>query len=290
MSQWFETFINFGGSLVQDRLKASYQDTPRFYEQAYGTLLDYINDVNDHWAKLVDEQHKSPEQRRRFVDECLKDGIYIQVPPFKKDSFSPEWIKEMEKKWNIKKGPVTYKAEMLDGTWADITTKTNVMIGDEYIYLLYKMPHLRCSGLGFINQYHSPVRASAIAKIQYPISQNAIKWGEDEMRNIVQGAGADVAAYLLGVYANSPDAVKQLACKLMFDKEPSKIENIDMSLKEIIENNSIIQLAKHMFSCFGVNINPDKETVREMVADLEASNSVEEVAYNSRIDMDIKEN
>lgn len=184
----------------------------------------------------------------------MPKGIKIQITPFQK-GIDTAFIRKMIKKYNITKTPVTFTVTR-DGVDKTIVTKKPVLIGAEYWYLLYKTPKVKCSGVGYVNQYHSPVHASNLAKMQYAFSQTPIRLGEDEIRNLTLVAGSETAARILGLYANSHDAVTCLSEHLMFDKRPSNIEKIEMSTQDIVKTNSIMGVTKHIFASFGVDITP----------------------------------
>lgn len=249
------------------------------YVAAFNSIIDYLKDCNIKWGELVEREHTTLEEKIDLVNDVLKEGIYVQITPFTK-GIDQHWVLKMRDKWHIDKTPVTYEAPFPDGSWQRITTKESVMIGPEYFYLLYKMPHLRCCSLGYANQYRSPVRANALAKLQFPISQTSIRFGEDEIRNILMTSGAETAAYILGVYANSHDATMNLGEHLLFDKHPTSLEDIDLTLPEIIKSNSIVALTRHLFSCVGINIAPSEEEVREIISDKDAVDATEEVNIN----------
>lgn len=265
-SQFYEQFINRGAMLLMNRLKvdlttAQYND--QSYQNAFNTIVDYCADCNPKWGELVRNTHPTLASQKSLVDDSLKIGIQIQITPYQK-GIEQNWVKYMTDKWNITKSRVTYKFTDRFGNQRTVTTKQPIMVAPEYWFLLYKMPHISCPGIGYVNQYYSPIHANALAKMQYPISQTPIRLGEDEIRNIVQFAGPEVAARTLGMYANSFDAVSQLAEHLIFDKHPSKLDHIEMSTADIIRSNSIIGVTKHMFSCVGVDINPTPEVVAQL--------------------------
>lgn len=277
-SQWYEIFTNRGADLVKMRIQQQLQQdsSAESYAAAFDTLVEYAHDCNKHWAEVIVATHTTPTARKEFVHDVLKERLYIWMPPGIAD-IDQHWVKRMAEKWGIDKTPVTFTIQGPDAAYHTVTTKKPVLIGAEYFYLLYKIPHLRCCNIGHINQNRSPVRPSALAKREYPISQAATRFGEDEMRNIVMTAGAETAAYILGVYANSYDAVMNLGRHLLTDKVPSQLQDIDYSLTDIIKSNNIIGLTKHIFSCLGVNIAPTKEEIQQLLVDKDTIDTVAEV-------------
>lgn len=250
-------------SLAQD-------SSPENYDRAYATFLDYCNDCNPNWARVLNETHPTRKDQHQFVTETINERLYIWMAPGIKDR-DCDWIMMMRNKWNINKSRVTFTSLDETGTPRRITTKIPVMIGSEYLYLLYKMPHLRCTNIGHINQYHSPGRVNAQAKLEYPIPQTANRLGEDEVRNLVMAAGPHAASYIMCVYSNSFDGVMNLGSHLLFDKSPSKLENVDLSLPELLNSNNTIRLAQYIFSCMGINVSPSADEVQYLTNELSKS-------------------
>ena len=266
-SQWIEQFFNRGSELVQMRVKEMIESAPvghKPWAQAYQYIIEYITDVHENWGKLVDGNNKG--DKRAFVEEVIRDGIYLQITPFQK-GIDQNLILKLAEKYNIRKSPVTYTIKDIHGNDQVVTTTYPVMIGQEYFYLLYKMPHVRCPGIGYVNQYHTPIRASNMTKIQYPFSQTPIRLGEDEIRNITAVAGPNTAAHILGAYANSAPAVECMANHLLFDESPSQLQEIEVSVPEIIKTNSIVGVTKHIFSCMGIDITPTPDKLQTILAD-----------------------
>ena len=265
--QQYEQFFNRGSELIRQRVEKMIRSVPQGsepYEQAYNLVIEWVSDVHPNWGQLVDQTNQG--DKRAFVEEVIRDGIYLQITPFLK-GIDQNLVLKLAEKYNIDKSRVTYGVTDENGDVKIVTSKKPIMIGSEYIYLLYKMPHIRCPGVGYVNQYHTPIRAGALAKAQYPFSQTPIRLGEDEIRNIIATAGPDVAAHLLGTYANSFQAVECLANHLLFDKNPSKLKKIEMPLSDIINTNSIVGVTKHIFACAGINITPSPEEIKELLAD-----------------------
>lgn len=248
-SQIYQQFLCRGALLIQQRI----QNMP--WQEAYDLIMSYIGDINPKWREVVEATHQSDIQKQDLVEESKKKGIQLQVSPFQ-EGIDTEFILKLAEKYNIDKTPVTFKVKQADGTLRTIRTKQAVMIGPEYIHVLYKMPHQSTAGFGYVNQYHSPVRPSAFAKTQDPYARTTIRAGEDEGRNIVMGAGAETATRILGLYANTESAVSSLIRHLLFDKDPMNLPHIEMDTNSIIKANSIIGVTRHMFSTIGIDIVP----------------------------------
>jgi hypothetical protein len=228
------------------------------YQDAFSLIAGFLTDINPNYAALVREMHSTLDKKKELVMDVIKDGVYTQVSPFQKN-IDEKLILKLEDKWGIRKTKVSWIHTKSDGTKVKVTSKKPILIGEEYWHLLHKMPHMRCSGIGYVNQYRSPIKPNSLAKSQFPYSQTPIRLGEDEIRNIVMTSGEETAARLLGEYSNNFEAVSQLASHLLNDKHPGKLKRIEMPTDEIIAGNAIVNVTKHMFSTFGVELAPDDQ-------------------------------
>lgn len=274
-SQWYEQFITRGAELVRRRVSdmVTSDGSDSGYAKAFDYAVEFAHDCNYNWARLIREQHADIVDKKRFIDDVLRDGLSIWMPPGI-TNINSEWVIKMSNKWDIRKSYVTYRVTEPDGTKRTVKHRSKILIGKEYIYLLYKKPHLRCTNLGYINQYRSPVRASAQAKLGDPIPQTANRTGEDEIRNYLMSSGAETAAYILSLYANSYEGVMQLGSHLLFDKCPSQLQDVEMSLSDLIKSNVMIGVTSHILSTVGVKLIPDKEEVAALVSDGGATNAL----------------
>ena len=249
-AQWTEQDINRTDYFILESIKSL--DPLAAFEY----LVGYLKFINPKWGELCEQQHPTDQARIQFVQEVKEKGIYKQVSPYQK-GFDETFSLRLKEKYPHPKTPVTFAVYDREGNKKVIRTRRPVCIGDEYIYILYKTPHLSSAGVAYVNQFHTPIRPSNYGRLQYPFSQTPIKVGEDEGRNITMVAGAPVMARILGMYANSPKAVDLLEHTLITSKHPSQLESIPMSTEEIVRENTIIGVAKHIFATVGIDIAPD---------------------------------
>ena len=257
LSQLYEQFFNFGADNVHKAIKLVMDDTGD-YHQAYKMLLQYCTDINPKYGELIAKIHNTDAKVKEFMDEVYRDGIYIQNTPFQK-GINTDMALALRDKYNLTKTPVKFGVELPDGTWVMKTSKQPVRIGYEYIFLLYKMPVIQGCAYGYVNQFRSPMKANSEANIQSPVAQTALRFGEDETRNLVCTAGGKRAARLLGMHANSPDAVNELANHLLRDKYPTRLKRISLTTDEIVGRNSMIKVTEHEFGCLGIDITPEDQ-------------------------------
>jgi len=180
----------------------------------------------------------------------------LQISPFQ-DNINQDLILKLSDKYNIHASPVSYIVTDRFGNKRQVVTKEPVLIGEMYTLLLYKLPHLRACGIGYINNFRTPVKSKDKINTISPYPIAAIRFGEDEIRNLIATAGGEVAARVIGTYANNKEAVDRLAWLLLTSPNPASIPSIGMSTQEIVRGNNIVNVTKHMFSCFGIDIAPN---------------------------------
>lgn len=261
--------INFMSMKVLLNIRKGLETQTITYDIAYGMIIEFLNDINYKWGELVDKIHNvHPEKKKELVEDALANGMRVQVNPFMK-GFDTQYFDKLFKKYEIEKSYVSYVVKDEDGTPIKKVSKQKMMVSELYWFILYKIPHMRAVGVSHVNQYCTPVRPSNLAKNQYPFSQTPIRLGEDEIRNLVMTSGSEVASHILGVYANSRKGVDMMTKHLLFAEEPAKLDRLPITKEEVTDTNSVMQIARHMFASFGVDLRPDPETVQritEMVA------------------------
>jgi hypothetical protein len=253
--QWFEQFINRGNELLKRRVTEVVNSTGD-YEQAWKMMIEWANDINPNYANLLENTHNTPMLHRDLVNDTIKQGFFMQISPFQ-DNIDQDLILRLSDKYNIHASPVSYVVTDCDGNKRQVVTKEPVLIGEMYTFLLYKIPHLRACGIGYINNFRTPVKSKDKINTLSPYPIAAIRFGEDEMRNLVATAGGATTARIIGTYANNKEAVDKLAWMLLTSPNPARIQDIGMSIREIVKGNNIVNVTKHMFSCFGIDIAPD---------------------------------
>lgn len=263
--QWYEIFINRMGENLTKEL-VNYMKTKGDYNHAFNRLVELATDVNPKYGELIARTCSTFEARKSLVDEIITQnpntheygGIYLQNTPFQKE-WDTSYVLKMRDKWNVKKSYATFTAQVGENETRTVTFKEPVLIGYEYFFVLYKIPHLRACGLGYVNQFRVPMQPSGLATLQSRFPQSATRWGEDEIRNLTMSSGSTVAARILGAHAYSKPAIDNLATHLLNDKHPSQIQKLDISTDDIIKTNAMSKMAKHIFSCLGVDISPDDQ-------------------------------
>lgn len=280
-SQWFEQFYNFSAETVRRKITEEIRSGIMSYDEAYNLSIQFISDIHKKWGDCVASVHTTDSQKRELVDNIIKEGFFLQITAFQNTNMVDN-ITKIVNKYGIRETPVTYTTTNIAGERVRVTTKKPVMIGYVYFYLLYKMPSQRGVGIGYTNQFYTPVRGKTSA----PVGCTPVRLGEDEIRNLTMAIGSEDVARMLGIYANSKTAVEELGSRLLNDNDPSKIEAIELSTADIISSNSMVRVLKHIASTMGINISPSNEELNRLITKGGFCNMVDNNSNNDDVNED----
>lgn len=263
--QWYEQFINRGSLIVVQNAKMHFESNNRSDTAAlegFAAILEYVRDVSPKYADLIERVHPADGDKIAYFYQILNKGLHIQVTPYQ-GNITTDLVLYLREKYGIHKTPVTFVATRPDGSKRVVRTKKAAMIGPLYFEVLYKMPSAKSAGLAYCNQYGTPMKATSAAK-QHSLNNNgASRYGEDEIRNIIMVAGAVEALRILGIYGNSPEARNILSVHLLYSENPGMLKRIPISTENIVRTNTILNVAKHMFSCIGIDVTAKTEPMME---------------------------
>lgn len=262
VSQLYEVFTSCLADVVLKRMRV--MDN---WKDAYDMMIELFQDLNFEYAQLIDRTiFPNSEDKKKFTEEALrKDYLILVMPPFLQE-VSSDWVLKLAKKYRIKSTPVEYNQLDANGkVLRRIRTKRNLFIGKQYMFMLCKVPFCKSSGLGFVNGWGVPITVKdSVTKSMTPISQTAIRLGEDENRNHVMNYGAVIAARILGIYANTPEATAVLADMLLCEKHPSRIQFIPRTNEFIQDHSRTIKAEQAIMNVCGIDLNNCIATEREM--------------------------
>lgn len=275
-SQIYHTGINRMTLFVQKQAIEKYKNGDAL--GAVNHILEYIRDLNPQYEELCVREKllHNPEATMEYIvrqDEKEELGIFIMIPGFLKQ-INPENINRIRKKFNVKISPVTYTiTDAITGVKKTVTTKTAVCISSKYNYLLYNIPQAKAPGVGHINQFKIPVKPNSKARNKSPIGETPLRMGEDEDRIMTMCAGPDAVTRLMGLHANSFEAVT-MACEIILDhSNPAKIDRFPISNDEIRRTNNVVGVANHMMATMGIdmtNVNCEVFDEVKFKADLDS--------------------
>lgn len=268
IGQLYEQFITCAASKLIDRLKTTFNESN--YLPTYNTILEFINDIRPVYAEYIRTKLTSKEDIADYVDDVLRDGLFLIIPPFT-NSLTPKMILKVAKKWGVKREYLTYRRTLPTGEKQTVVTKTKALIGGEkQAYLLGKYPldQMNCIEFGVTNQFRTPIKPNKLSRGSTLIyGQTPIRYGEDEIALLTLSLGPELTARFIGLYANSPPAINMLQRRLLTDAYPTQLGSVEMSTEEIVATNSNVSLFKHQLGAVGyelkrVNSNIDNPGIQ----------------------------
>ena len=246
--QLYDHFINRTSVFVARQME-DFIDT----DDKISYVLEYINYINPNYAKLIADRLVTESDKELFIDRIRSDGIYLVIPPFL-NTMTPELMLFLEEKYKSHATPVEYNLRDENGNLIRrVRTMCPAAIGSKYVYLLYKLPNCKSPGVGYINQYKTPDRPSALAKHRSLVGQTPLRLGEDENRNLTMVVGSETTSRLMNIHANSSEGVDKLVNDLLTLDKPSKLNHVDISNDQLTNTNHIIHITKHMFATIGID-------------------------------------
>ena len=234
----------------------SHPSFQKHWRWAYDYILGFFNDFRPAYAQFIEQIHPSDKLKMSLVEASLQEGLYL-INAFRTPNTPEELIKVAEK-YGVNPTPVTYRVQNKDtGEWKTVRTQTEVMIGNKYLMLLGKIPASAISAVavGHVSQHETPIKPkSKHIKSQNVIGLTPQKFGEDETCILNMSIGPAAIARLYGVYATSPECVKQLAEMLLKEPSPSAIPCIPVSTQEVVDRSANISLLMHFMAVIGYDV------------------------------------
>jgi hypothetical protein len=225
-------------------------------DQAFNYIMGYIHDVREVYAKFLMDQLSTAQQRKAFLQDVARKGIYLMIPPYC-DNIDPHKIIFLSEKYNVTESRVNWNYRRADGSVKRIVSKNPVCIGAKYLYLLGKIPQSMLSAIeiGYVNQFNTPAKPKkSLSKGQLAYGQTPIRYGEDEICMMTMSLGPDTVARFAGICGNSPAATEELANRLLTDEKPSTLMRINMTDEEISDTNVNVGLFVHQMGAIGYDI------------------------------------
>jgi RNA polymerase Rpb2, domain 6 len=250
--QLFEQAINRISEFIKRRLTVEFQSDPK---KAISNLLDYYNDINPNFAKLVVETNNSPMLMHMHLESVIEKGIFLHIPPSLNTITGLQLIKHLKEKWDIPVSRVTYNKRDIDGNIIGTFTTVNpVCIGPKYVMLLSKIPSVSSAGVAHTNNFGVPIRLKGSQKHRHPFSMTPIRFGEDERRiiNIDIGDTKEDLRFIC-LQSASMTGVSKAIETLLRAPHPTNIEQVDISTEDLIRSNNPIALFHHMMQTCGID-------------------------------------
>jgi hypothetical protein len=254
VNQLFEQFINRTSMFVSRYIKDLDTNT------AYEYVLEYISMLNTNYADLIRKTLTTQEDIEEYVRECKSGKILINIPPMTK-GIDKDLIIKLADKYGSRASRISFVHTYRDGSKEKLKSLKPIMIGPKYIYLLFKYPKASSPSIGYDNQFKIPVKPS---NMDYDhMSRTPIRFGEDEFRMISTAIGADPILRLRCLLGTSEVGKEKLLEELLATDEPHKLGKVNVSLKELQDNEFVLGIINSSFEAFGVNVAKSEITEEE---------------------------
>ena len=277
--QLAETGINYIGEAV--RRRAQHVQITSGTEEAFRTCMDWYNDINPNYAKIIDEGNPSAFDRKLHVKEAIEDFPRVWVPPYL-DTLSPKkddkWnilrnLKSYQLKWGAIPTPVTYKVPQPDGTVREFRTKVPFVIASKYYIHLSKIPEIKAPGPSSVSNIGIPTKSSHDSK-HFPVSISPYRYGEDELRVMGMDSDPRESVRLQNLFANSPLGIRTAIATQLFSPKPSSLYRIPISNGKLLSTSAVLRLFHSTNATLGIESKRtwiDPFDVPEELADAIAS-------------------
>ena len=238
---------------MERRFKEEYYGVGK--EVAYETLKQYIGIVSPPMLELINDPR---HDINHFWNTVKHNNLRMYIPANNPVRY-PEVILELERRWPVPFGQLTYRA------WSGemVTTKQRILIGPMYMYALDKdgREFSAVASANLQSNFGTPAKLAGSAKYAAPIKLQPVKFlGASEARLLAAACGGQVVAEMIE-RSNNPIAHKAEAVTLLTHPSPSCIDKtVDFS-KIPITGGRIVQFTEHLLSCQGVTISHSKEDI-----------------------------
>lgn len=288
--QFYETGINRIGEFVRRETEKVYE--VKGVDDAFSTVMDWYNDVNPNYAKLITENTRTVKDRKRVVLDVIEQGPRIWIPPFL-DKLTPSddefWnalinVKNWQTKWNVHSTPITYKSLQSDGTGKEFTTVEKFAIGSKYILHLHKIPEIFATGPSSVSHLGIPTKSNYENR-NFPVITNPIRYGEDENRVMAMDSDVREVVRLQNLLSNSPTGATLTVKSILLADHPTRIMRIPISNGELARTSVVTQLFHSTTAALGLETKSTRndEHTDRLNGILESSNELAESIYNTDI-------
>ena len=256
-SQLYEQFINYASDIVVQRCVDGLIGDD---EAQFTYLLKFMGLIRPIYAELIIEMvGTTPVSRSAWVKEVREKGLYYIIPPFTK-TISPQMIRAISTEFDIHESPIWYHQYDGNGNRYRVDCKDKGIIGSKYIMLLGKLPLDALSAIefGYVSQFNLPVKSTSNdIKQQSLFGRTPCRYGEDETAILTMSLGAMTTARLLGLYSNCLTAQELLKKHLLTDPYPTRLEHIEMTDQEVVQQSINIKISSHLFAASGYQLVQD---------------------------------
>lgn len=261
-SQFYEQFFNRCSDEVVKKVQRMSD-----WREAYEYIMQYIADYREAYAMKIKSMLVTDDDKREFVEDCKKDGIYL-VSAFTKN-FTEEFIINMAEKYGVETSPINYIVKDKNGVEKHIRTVSKGLIGSKYLLLLGKIPSamIHSVEMAYVSQFETPIKpTNKYVKSQSSIGQTPQRFGEDEICMLNMSLGGEIVARLMCTSSASSDLVKREAFQLLTCDHPSQIPLFEFTTQQAIDENKNVSIFSHLMGAIGFDVRPELETTEGVTA------------------------
>ena len=249
-----------------------------FYEQYMGAVLiknrtDVMElmergEVDKAWEKIdlmyeimspimsrrVRETIVTIARKREHIQSVIDDGFYIFLPTHS-PSMNNKMLSQLKKNFDVTYGPVKYKS--IDDR--EITTKSPVLIGTNYMMLLNKIGDGWSAVTGAKLQHHGlPAKLNSSDRNLAPGRKNPVKFpAEAEIRAMVGAAGTEIAVDITD-RSNNPVVNQEICRSILTSANPSDIEDSPKRKINPYGGNRALKQTIHLLDSMGIELTYGK--------------------------------
>jgi DNA-directed RNA polymerase beta subunit len=212
LAQIQEQFLNFMGDRLIERMRSLENNSDRADE-----LFSFLKLVNKEQYEFFESEYimmNSRSKKEEFIEEIMRDGIYIHQTPF----FKNATMEDFEKIFKAK----PYLVERYNF----VNIEKPMVMGDLYFIRLKHESSNKASArsTALNNIKYLPSKSTLKKEKKVLLSQTPIRLGEMEVTNLLIPKRGDLVEKLLKTYSTSEDDRNNLITDLLMDSNPLQME------------------------------------------------------------------
>jgi len=230
--QLYEQELNFIASRIVDMMKV---ETTLL--RKYNMLQKFLNMVDSDSGSMFENYYKtiSPNLKQQYIENIIKNGIYVRQHPFKNLSF--EDMKTLYSTFNIKPSKITLG--VIDPHTKKIRKYKSinpVIIGKEYIMVLKHTPESKLSSVSIsdVNNIGLPHKSMTRTR-NLPFRNTPIKFGEMELNIAINRVDPLLVNRFMSAGGSNLRHRDRVA-KMLLEEDPLSYHDINIENNEIMDS------------------------------------------------------
>jgi len=216
--------------------------------QCWNLYTEYLQVINPEANLVCNDPNVICETLEHIVLKNIFTWIPINHPRRLRDVVK---IIMDDQRFRPNIGPITMKLP----TGKVITTKSKILIGDLYIFLLQQTGSDWSATSSGKTQIHGLLAStSRSTKYTTPFKDQGTRiFGESEMRIIAAYCGGNVAAHLHNIN-NNPTLHRVNCDNILNASKPTKIKDVCHGTDLSVSGNAPVNLSRHLLECYGLEL------------------------------------